>query len=310
MPAHLSQSQAQNLLGEYCSASYWYSRVLGKPEVPGWAMIGGSALHTASEVWDLALIDEGETDDSPARLRELFAAAFEDQIAKTEASSPYPSEEWQVSGRLIKSGNTKDGGPNKKDRAWWLEVGPEMLRLWTAWRLTSGWEIAWLRDEDDNPVAGVEVPFSVELGGAPVIGYIDRVFQRGDEFLVLDLKSGREPDSTAQLGTYAEGLLLNYGVRPRWGCYWLGGTGLSSSLVDLDVKWPSPRVHYRYAQARAAQLRGAFNHKPSNLCGSCGVRRYCPEFGGDLAASVPQPWDEGVEIRVREVSEQNRLRSA
>src|SRR5690348_5812631 len=62
VPAHMSHSQSSNLLGEYCGAAYWYGRVLGKPERPGWAMLGGSALHEASETWDWGLINEGLSD--------------------------------------------------------------------------------------------------------------------------------------------------------------------------------------------------------------------------------------------------------
>jgi hypothetical protein len=37
-------------------------------------------------------------------------------------------------------------------------------------------------------------------------------------------------------------------------------------------------------------LAGEFDPKPSNLCGSCGVRQFCAEFGGEKAAQTPQPW--------------------
>ena len=297
IPPHLSSSQADNLVGGYCPASAFYGRYLGLAERPGWAQMGGSALHEASEVWDYAALEGDVSNDLP-HLTELFGAALDKQIAEVEERTTFPREEWGVSGRTIKTKVTMDGGPDRKDEKWWREVGPLMLFNWTTWRLTSPWEIAWFEAGDPDiepPFPGIEVPFEVEVGGVPVRGYIDRVFVQntpeGPEYLVLDLKSGREPDSTAQLGVYRVGLLRQYGIDPRYGTFWLGGTGQSSAFTDLRAKWPEARVDHRYEKARAVQLAGAFVHKPSNLCGSCSVRDYCPEFGGEKAGRTTQPWD-------------------
>jgi len=310
VPAHLSHSSADNVVGSYCPASYFFDRVLGKPSVPGWAMIGGSALHAASEDWDHRLVESGEAVEDPSELQGMFEMALDIEIKKTLDKTPYPKDEWHRSGR--QSGqHTNSGGPNKKDEAWWRRRGPEMLASWASWRLTSGWEIAvfsesagigtppdGVEEEYFRAVTGIEVPFEVEIASIPVKGYIDRVFEKDGEYLVVDLKSGREPDSTAQLGTYREGLLRQYGLDARWGAYWLGETGLSTSLTQLDVKWPAARVERRFAAARRRQLAGEFDPKPSNLCGSCGVRQFCAEFGGEKAASTPQPWDVS-EVRIQ-----------
>lgn len=307
----LSHSQSSNLLGEYCSASYFYSRVLGKPERPGWAMLGGSALHEASEAWDWAVINEGLVDQDPEYLSRLFNAAFDKQIADRLEHSPFPKEEWNLSGRTIKTKVSMDGGPNRKDEPWWREMGPQMLFAWTSWRLNSGWEIAaFLGDPDADEgrgspdVYGIEIPFEVDVAGETVRGYIDRVFEKFNtttqemEYLVVDLKSGRQPDDTSQLGIYRYGLVKQYGIDPRYGTFWLGGTGGATALTDLRWQWPDRRVEQRYAKARMIQLAGAFTHKPSALCSSCGVREYCPVVNGEKSASTPQPWDEGVTIQV------------
>jgi putative RecB family exonuclease len=301
VPNHLSHSSADNLVGSYCSASLFFGRYLGKPEIPGWAQIGGSALHAASEDWDNLLLT-GEVVEDPSALQGMFEMSLDIEIKKTEDKTPYPKDEWHRSGRQG-ANFTPSGGPNKKDEAWWRRRGPEMLASWAAWRLTSGWEIAiWNFDEgghDRGITPGIEIPFEVDIAGIPVKGCIDRVFEKDGEYLVVDLKSGREPDSTAQLGTYREGLIRQYGIAPRWGCYWLGETGLSTSFVDLAAKWPSVRVERRFTAARRRQLAGEFDPKPSNLCGSCGVREFCAEFGGSKAAETPQPW-EITEVRIAE----------
>lgn len=307
VPAHLSHSSADNVAGSYCPASYFFERVLGKPSIPGWAQVGGSALHAASEDWDHQYL-KGEIVEDPSALQGMFEMSLDIEIRKTEEKTPYPKAEWHRSGRQGLQ-FTPSGGPNKKDEAWWRRRGPEMLASWASWRLTSGWEIADIPAPDDqkeeaaywgtNP--GIEVEFNVDLAGIPVRGFIDRVFEKDGEFLVVDLKSGREPDSSAQLGTYREGLLRQYGLDARWGCYWLGETGLSTSFVDLAAKWPTARVERRFAAARRRQLAGEFDPRPSNLCGSCGVREYCAEFGGSKSAETPQPWTI-TEVRITERS--------
>jgi hypothetical protein len=308
VPAHLSHSSADNLVGSYCSASLFFERYLGKPAIPGWAQVGGSALHSASEDWDHQYL-KGEIVDDPSALQGMFEMSLDIEIRKTEEKTPYPKEEWHRSGRQGVQ-FTPSGGPNKKDEAWWRRRGPEMLASWASWRLTSGWEIALVESTlVDAPeygrVAesrwGIEIEFNVDIAGIPVRGFIDRVFEKDGEFLVVDLKSGREPDSSAQLGTYREGLLRQYGLDARWGCYWLGETGLSTSFVDLAAKWPTARVERRFTAARRRQLAGEFDPKPSNLCGSCGVRQFCAEFGGEKAAVTPQPWDV-TEVRIAERS--------
>lgn len=290
VPAHLSHSQSSNLSGEYCSAQYFFERLLGKPAIPGWAAIGGSALHSSSEDWDHETLQGFVTLDAP-ELAALFNARFDEEIAKVEEHTPYPREEWQRSGRQGVN-STMSGGPNKKDEAWWRQWGPVMLASYAAWRLNSPWEIAQIGDG-----WAIEVPLDVTLGDVPVRGYIDRVFHQvidgEDVYLVVDLKSGREPDGTAQLGTYRAGLMRQYDIDPRYGCYWLGGTGGSTSFVDLRQRWPIERVERRFATARRRQLAGEFDAKPSNLCGSCGVREFCAEFGGSKAAETPQPWEVG-----------------
>lgn len=300
IPAHLSHSQASALIGESCPAQYWFERVLGKPSVPGWAALGGSALHTASEDWDHAVL-QGLVEVDSAALHAMFGKRFDEQIAETEKYTPYPKDEWHRSGRQGVN-MTASGGPNKKDEAWWRQWGPQMLAAYAAWRLTSSWEIAAIETDVSDPAQGaamwgIEVPFECELGGVPVRGYIDRVFHQvidgEDVYLVVDLKSGKEPDTTAQLGTYRAGLVKQYGIDPRYGSYWLGGTGGSTSFADLQAQWPVERVEKRFAAARRRQLAGEFDCAGCWICKQGGIRDYVASSGGSKAHTVPQPWEVG-----------------
>jgi putative RecB family exonuclease len=164
-----------------------------------------------------------------------------------------------------------------------------MLRRWSTWRLNSGWEIARIGDQ-----WAVELSFDVEIGGVTVRGYIDRVFQRGDDIAVVDLKSGRLPDDYGQLATYRRGLREVFGCDPQWGAFWLAREGGTGQFHDLRA-YGEERLDYEYRMARQQQLGVDFRPKVSMGCGSwCSMRDFCPAVGGALAATVPMPWDENI----------------
>ena len=50
------------------------------------------------------------------------------------------------------------------------------------------------------------------------------------------------------------------------------------------------RLAYIFKGVRTMQELGIFIPKRSPMCVSCGVRRYCLAFGGELAHEVPQLW--------------------
>lgn len=50
--SHLSYSQVETLLS--CGEKYRLTKIVQVPEQPAWYLIGGSAVHTATEAYDLA----------------------------------------------------------------------------------------------------------------------------------------------------------------------------------------------------------------------------------------------------------------
>ena len=287
LPAHMSYSQKGSLAR--CSGAYYLERGLHVPQRPGWAQIAGNAIHEATAWWDAAVLDGQREDD----LDELFNSWFDAQIEKVEEREPdFPRETWRASGRATKA------NPNKEDEAFWRQEGPAQLRRWVNWRLNSGWEIAMLPDPTTGElIPGIECEFEFYAGSVKVIGFIDRVFARDDDLMVVDLKTGSyTPDDEGQLATYRGGLEEFYGVTPKWGTYWMGRTGSTVTPYDLD-NWTAQRLAYEYEHARRQQLAGDFRYKVSRMCGSCSVRDYCAAVGGDLAYTVPQPWEQ-VELPV------------
>lgn len=293
LPAHLSYSQASNL--QKCSWQYALGRLLRAPEEPSWAATGGSAVHAATEEWDLETLKDNWITD-PKVLEEFWIKAFDEAIDKALQYTEYPVEQWRASGRASKQ------WPNKEDRAWWDDNGPGMVKSWVNWRMNNpAWELAWLPDpETGEAVAGIEVPGNVILAGLPVKFYIDRVLSNQDgQLLIVDLKSGREPDDATQLGTYHVGLRQQYDVTSTWGTYWMARTGMTTTFEDMRM-WPDVRVEYTYEVARKTQEEGLLIAKRSSMCSGCSVRDSCYAYNGKNSDNFPLPWE--VKVKPRALS--------
>jgi CRISPR/Cas system-associated exonuclease Cas4 (RecB family) len=248
------------------------------PEAPAWALVGGSAVHKASEVYDLL------PGDHTYSARDLFRDAFDECIADELKKAPEGFEDtstWRASGRASKQ------WPNKEDEGWWREHGPEFVGNWITWRAYSPLDI-W-RD-DENKLA-VELEATVEIAGLPVKVFIDRVMTGPTGLVIVDLKSGANmPKDGMQLAIYAHAVKEVYGLDVQWGQFWDARNG--SSSVSYNVSdFPKARLDYIFGSVRKMQEQQLFIPNRTNMCVACGVRRYCRAFGGDLSADVEQPWE-------------------
>lgn len=287
LPPHLSYSQVDTL--NRCGASWFFQRGLKIRGETSWAQVGGTALHTATEWWDLEAIVTGDWDASPDRLRALWGKAFALAVDEATAREGTEPEQWRATGRATKA------NPNKRDRAWWDANGPVYLHRYATWRQVAPYDIT----EIEGFGPAVEVPCSVTIGGVKVEMFIDRVFTAHDKShdLIVDIKSGEHvPADTLQLGTYGAGLRDQWGVDATWASYWMAGTGGTTAPVSMST-WPLKRLNWTYSKAREAQAGGQFPPRRSPMCSGCSVREYCAAYGGALAWQTPQPWDV-TEVRV------------
>lgn len=271
LPPHVSYSQISTY--SKCGEQYRLERVVKAPSRPGWALPGGSAVHSATQVWDESLLGGTLLDN----YKELFEEAFDREIADSVERSGFPKEEFRASGRKSKE------WPDKETEDWWRQHGPTFVASWAAWRLNSPWEIATM--PDGSPA--IEANVNPTLGGVPVKCYIDRVMVTGDgELVICDLKTGREPDSTLQLGTY-RAALATVGVDVTYGSYWMARTGMNTPAVDLTKYTPAYLDHW-YGTARRGMEAGIFTPNVSSMCNSCAVKDSCFAYGGvDAAKFAP-----------------------
>lgn len=158
-----------------------------------------------------------------------------------------------------------------EDKAWWYTNGLEMLKNYQRWRATSDWKI-WTAP-DGKPA--IELVMQVNFGTALVKMALDRIMQRPDgELVVLDLKTGsRTPSTTLQLGFYSVGIELTYGIKPKFGSYWMARKGEPTEPVSLE--WYTKDRLIRLAEMfNRARYEGMFIPNISN-CSLCGYTAHC-----------------------------------
>ncbi len=194
-----------------------------------------------------------------------FKAKFDELLAEQVTKSGKLLTEFRAGGRATKA------NPNKEDYSWWVDNGQEMVQRWVEWRDGSGWEFF----EPQPGVPAIELGMNVNLDGVNVKMFLDRVMINGDgELVILDLKTGsRTPSSDLQLGFYAMGMEKTFGIRPKWGTYWMARTGTTTELVDLD-HYSTEMITEIVGKFKIAQTNGVF--LPNfNHCVMCNVVEYC-----------------------------------
>lgn len=270
-PGHTSVSQA-NMVGE-CALKWKLAKRHGAPERPGWALVGGKALHACIEV-----IEKGWGGPSwgSEGIALLWAESFAQAIKQTQAENPlFPVDTWHASNK------------GKEDRAWWDADGPEMVHHYLAWRakwVADGWEL--LRTADGVPV--VELEFLAFLGGSPVKGFIDSGWYHSGRNIIaiIDWKSGTsKPADYFQQATYRHALepllgVYEYLSQVQWlGAFWDARSGELGPLVDLDVRHPKAEVEMRLSMPRRIDAAGLYMPNVNTGyggCGSCSLKRSCP----------------------------------
>ena len=191
-----------------------------------------------------------------------WAAQQQEQLTKTGVDQA----QWRASGRATKA------NPNKEDGDWWNVNGSAMVDSWIAWRNGTHPLVLW---EPQPGVPAIELALTPIWNDIPVQMHIDRVMINEDgELIVVDIKTGaRTPSSDLQLAFYAAGMEEMFGIRPRYGAYWMGRTGQTDELIDLDYisKDDIIEIVTKFDTARKAEL---FMPNLSH-CIMCNVKNEC-----------------------------------
>lgn len=275
LPLHLSHSQASELLS--CGEKFRLNRVWHVPEVPSWALIGGSAVHEATEQYDMHRL----TADVPAP--ESFDQIFERMTVAEEERHELPRTRFRAAGRRSAA------WPNKEDQDWWLTNGPLMVDRWASFVTTSGMTV-WVTPEG---APAVEVAFELDM---PAVNTrvklaIDRILQDpGGELWIVDIKTGSTtPTYPEQVETYRVAAQRRWpGVDFPNGAFWdarNGGMG-STFWLTKDYEW----AEYKFGMVKRMRDQGLFIANPGQQCSWCQVKDYCYAQNGKMAGAVRPPW--------------------
>lgn len=266
-PNHLSFSTYDGYAT--CGQRAYLQKVMRVEQRPNWGSVGGTAVHGCVEVIETA---GGEVTD----LTGLFNDQFDQALADTLERSPsYSKTDFHVAGR------------GKKTEEWWREEGPRMVARWIDWRNQTGWSL-W---HTPQGLPGVETELNFTIGDdIPVRAFIDSVFLLPSGLpAIVDVKTGRLPETGAQLGLYRLGMEKQFDVDVPWGYFWDAAKGDHGQPISLD-RYTEHYFVTLFEQAIAGHNAGVFLPKPANNCGGwCGVAKFCPAVGGSQAHTVPQP---------------------
>ena len=148
----------------------------------------------------------------------------------------------------------------------------EQIQLLTKYATEHPEEKIWVTP---NGEPAIELKFNVELGGVPVVGFIDQIIETPKGLVVRDIKTGSKPGDTFQLCTYAEAMKQTYGVDIDRGVYWLGRTGRPGRVKVFTDK-DRANVHDVFREVNGLIEGGHFPADPDqSKCAMCSVRTSC-----------------------------------
>lgn len=263
---------------------YRLERRDGVPQLPAWALVAGTAFHETIREWETQAA--GDVIPSADAAAERFPYHLAEATAETVLRTGIGPHEWQVAGRASQQ------YPDKENRAWWLDKGPEMVARYVL--AQQGRETETLRL--DGETLALELGFMLRLPGLPPIkGYIDQVLYdpRGDRILIRDHKSGSQiPRDRLQLAVYRLALEECFGITAAgwWGDYWNARKGEATRGYDLgDRASVEQEVRYRVAVMDQAERLDMYAPNPGNNCSACGVRSLCPAMSTHPQATWRAP---------------------
>lgn len=281
-PEHRSVSQITGY--ENCPLSYRLQRYAEGISVPGWAMVGGTAFHTAVQEF------EAEVWANPEQLKNLIEHWLEDLTPTWERhlSASVAETVGKHPGVDMRLWHASDGG--RENYTWWSVEGAVMLQRYLDQRMEWGnqWRLATML-QDKTPA--IELAGTHNVGAIPVKYAIDLVWTtydgpvNGQTFLIDDLKSGRnKPDDAFQLMVYSDAF-----ASIMRGHTFRGGAEEAIEAVYYHARKAERVMRDRYLTPNAAaeigyrvvamdtQERAGFYHpRRSSMCVACTVSASCP----------------------------------
>lgn len=194
------------------------------------------------------------------QVQELWQTAWDESKGDLDLTNA------RVGGRATKA------NPNKEDQDFWQTAGPRWVEGYIEWRKANpNWKI-WVAP-DGNP--GIELALSPVVAGVPVKMIIDRVFEVDGQLVICDLKTSQQtPSSSLQLGFYKMGIEQTFGIKVKWGNYYMARGNSTSEMVDLS-SYTFDKMEYLIQKFDVARKAGVFLPNTNNCQYMCGLTEFC-----------------------------------
>lgn len=186
----MSDVRSYSQLSSYdrCPYMYYLERVENVWQRPAAWLSMGTAVHSAVEAWELSgrvmTLEEAQ---------QAFRDAYRASTDLLLATTPNPAY-W------FRSGPYK--GPEDITRRY--RLGLEHVERYIAWYTKHPEQVPFTYFDGESDKLAVEMPFTIEIGGIQVRGFIDWVGMKANgAFVVRDNKTGNTPGGPEQLATYA-----------------------------------------------------------------------------------------------------------
>lgn len=206
LPDHLSHSAKTD--AARCKKLFQLGRIIKAQSLPAWYFAGGTAVHRATEDFDLG--------------REVrpWWWYFYPEVEAQRRYEPDTSV-WLHGG----AEDSPDRGPE------WNNIGPQCIDNWKTF----------IRDEGFK-VTDIELDVTTLLPGCyiPIKGYVDRIgIHPVHGEMIIDIKSGKNrPKGNEQLETYAALLHQKTGRRVTKGAFFMAREGKLTRVADLSTATP------------------------------------------------------------------------
>jgi putative RecB family exonuclease len=257
VPTSLSPSRVESFLT--CPMQFRFASIEKLPEPPQIHMTRGSLVHRALELLF--------THPPIERTAEVALAALDEAIAEYRTDQEFID----------------------------LALTDEQAAVFFAEAVALVHKYLAMEDPKTVHDIGLELRLEATVGDLTLRGIIDRLeLDANGDLVVIDYKTGRAPSAHYEQGRmtgvhfYSFLCEAVFGKRPSKIrlMYLSTGETIEATPSAQSVRFVTTRTTAVLKAVEKACTTGVFQPRPSNLCGNCAFKQWCPAFGGnpDLAA--------------------------
>lgn len=253
-----SPSQAGDY--ERCPHMYWLKRIEKVPSRPAAWLPQGTAVHAAVEAFERS---------SRVMTLEEAQEVFRDEYSRESGvfTAYWPNfDTWFGSGPY----------QAREDIKRRYDIGLDQVAAYLEWTVKNPHYVVYRIGPNAEPA--IELDLTGMFGRVPVRGKADLVFYNTElkALRVVDVKTGKKPGDSFQLGTYADLIRQKYEDDIKTGFYWMAQTGkLTRSPYDLS-EWSHEDLTEVYETLDDNIRAGDFPALPDpSKCWSCSVNHAC-----------------------------------